>query len=173
MRPRAYRPTRMRPAALAILFVACERPPAMERNPDVLWFRSRTPVSTAIAEQIAKEAWHDGWAGPMYVMTPRARQGSHLVGHQRILLHEYETMSGQFRTVDLADDHAMGCVIARQALELLTTWNRRFDVQWDVQLGRSRGRVPRNASAIEYAACQNASAADAAAIERRYADRPR
>jgi hypothetical protein len=163
----------MRPAALAILFVACERPPVMEHNPDVLWFRSRDPVSTAIAKQIVNEARHDGWAGPMYVMMPSATRGSHLVGHQRIRLGEYETVDGQFRIVDPADDHAMGCVTVRQALESLRAWTRRFDVQWDVHLGPSRWRVPRNASAVEYAACQNASAADEAAIERRYADRPR
>ena len=170
---RGCRRTGMRPAALAILFVACERPPVMERNPDVLWFRSRDHVSTAIAEQIVKEARQDGWAGPMYVLMPHVTGGSHLVGHQRILLHEYETASGQSRIVDAADDHAMGCFTVRWALESLTAWTRRFEGQWDVQLGPSRERVPRNSPAIEHAACHHVSAGDAAAIERRYADRPR
>jgi hypothetical protein len=163
----------MKHAGLAVLLVACQRPPAMEWNPNVLWFRSRDTVSTPIARKIVSEAHRDGWAGPMYLMMPPAGRAHHLVGHQRILLREYETVSGRFRTVDPADDRAMGCVTVRLALESLEAWTRHYDVRWDAQLGSLRAHLPEHAQAIEAAACQDAPPADASTIRLRYADRPR
>src|SRR4051812_49110206 len=101
----------MRAVCVLIFAIACERPPVMENNPDVLWFRARGVVPPATAEQIVKEAAarRDVWAGPMYVMSPSAFRGRHLLGHQRLFLREYEPASGRFRAVNAADDRIMAC----------------------------------------------------------------
>jgi hypothetical protein len=165
----------VRTAPLLTLLIACEPPPAMESNPEVLWLRSRDVVSSATAQRIVQEATAHGntWAGPLYMISPSAFRGRHLVGHQRLYLREYEPTPGRFRTVDAADDRTMGCASLRRTVELLSEWARRFDATWDLQLGPRRMRLPGEAASIEPEICRNAGLSELAAIGRRYQDRPR
>jgi hypothetical protein len=159
---------------LAMLF-ACDPPPAIPSDPEVLWIRGRDVVSAATARQVVQEAaeHENTWAGPLYVLSPAAFRGKHLVGHQRLFLREYESTPGRFRTVDKADDRAMACATLRRTVELLSAWSRRFDTAWDVQLGPVRERIPGRSGAIDRAACGNPMSSEIAAIDRRYHDRPR
>jgi hypothetical protein len=158
-----------------MMLVACDPPPGMRSDPEVLWFRSREMVSSATARQIVKEAAarENAWAGPLYVLSPPAFRGNHLVGHQRLFLREYESAPGRFRTVDAADDRTMACSTLRRTVELLSDWSRRFDTAWDVQLGSLRERLPGGVGSIEREACGNLGLSEIASIDRRYQDRPR
>jgi hypothetical protein len=165
---------------MALLFafvLACESPPAMESNPDVIWFRSRSVVSVDNAAWISAQSrsTNEGrWAGPLWVMTPRAFMGRHVIGHVRLYLREYEAPPGRFRTVDASDDRAMACSGLRAMLSQLADWNRQRGLQWDVQLGQLRAQVPDGdgIAQLERATCAGASG-DPAGIARRYADRPK
>ncbi len=166
----------MRIALLLPLLLACE-PPAMESNADVLWFRSRSVASGPDAELIsvqARSAPGPGWAGPLWVLTPRAFRGRHVIGHLRLYLREYEAPPGRFRTVDAADDRAMACSGLRAMLSQLADWNRQRGLEWDVQLGQMRAQVPDGdgLAQLERATCAGVSG-DPAGIARRYADRPK
>jgi hypothetical protein len=159
---------------LAVLF-ACDPPPAMTNDPEVLWIRSRDVVSPATARQVVQEAAeHEStWAGPLYVLSPAASRGKHLVGHQRLFLREYESEPGRFRTVDTADDRTMACATLRRTVELLSDWSRRLDTAWDVQLGPLRERIPGRVGSIDREACGSLRPSEIAAIDRRYQDRPK
>jgi hypothetical protein len=170
MRRPVRRPSRVRAGLLLTLLVACERPPAMESDPETLWFRSRAVVSPADAEWVVAQARSGPrrpWAGPVWVLTPHAFRGRHIVGHQRLFLRDYETSAGQFRSVDAEDNRAMACRELRTTLSALERWSRERKLEWDLQLGKLR-----ESGAIERAICAGASAATAE-IERRYPDRPR
>jgi hypothetical protein len=86
MRRIRRRPSHVRAAPLLILLVACDPPPAMQSDPEVLWFRSRDMVSPATARQIVKEAaaQENAWAGPLYVMSPAAFRGKHLLDSDKL-----------------------------------------------------------------------------------------
>lgn len=163
---------------LLFLFVlACDPPPAMESNRDVLWFRSRSVASASDAAFISAQSRslpQSGWAGPLWVLTPRAFMGRHVIGHLRLYLREYEAPPGRFRTVDATDDRAMACSGLRALLAQLADWSRQRGLQWDVQLGQLRAQVPDGdaLAQLDRATCAGASG-DPAAISRRYADRPK
>jgi hypothetical protein len=165
----------MRAVALVAMVCACEKPPALESNPEALWFRCAGVVSSSSARQIVLEAaaQPDPWAGPLYVLSPRAFGGFHLLGHQRLYLHEYESTVGQFRVVAPEDDHKMACASLHHALGLLTDWSRRFNVRWEVQLGGQRGQVPGDTKRIEESVCQGVTTMDTEFVRVRYPDRPR
>lgn len=165
----------MRAVALFAMLYACEKPPALESNPEVLWFRCSSVVSPSSARQIVQEAaaQPDPWAGPLYILSPRAFGGHHLIGHQRLYLREYETAVGLFRAVSSDDDRTMGCATLRQTLGVLADWSRRFNVRWDVRLGALRGRVPDEVMRIEENVCRGMTTADAELVKVRYSDRPR
>jgi hypothetical protein len=165
----------MRAVVLVAMLFACEKPPALENNPEVLWFRCSSMVSASSAQQIVEEAaaQPDAWAGPIYVLSPRGFGGHHLIGHQRLYLREYEITVGQFRAVDPDDDRAMGCASLRHVLGLLNDWARRFHLRWDVRLGGQRGRLPGDARRIEENACRGVKSGDTEMVRVRYPDRPR
>src|SRR5260370_28640031 len=150
---------------IALLFafvLACDSPPAMESNPEVLWFRSRSVASgndAAFISAQSRSAPGLGWAGPLWVLTPRALMGRHVIGHLRLYLREYEAPPGRFRTVDAADDHAMACSGLRAMLSQLADWNRQRGLHWDVQLGQLRAQVPDGdgLAQLERATCAGAS----------------
>jgi hypothetical protein len=168
-------PVRVRATPLLLLLLACDPPPAMRSDPEELWFRSRGVVSSATALQVVQEAagHENSWAGPLYVLSPPASRGKHLLGHQKLFLREYEPAPGRFRAVDAADDRTMACATLRRTLELLSDWNRRFGTAWDVQLGPMQERVPGRAGSIDRNACSDLAPTELAAIDRRYPDRPR
>jgi hypothetical protein len=157
------------------MIFACDPPPALRNDPDVLWFRSREIVSSATARRIVKQAaaQENTWAGPLYVLSPQAVGGQHLIGHQRLFLREYEPAPGRFRTVDATDDRTMACATLRRTAGLLSDWSRRFDTAWDVQLGSLLQRIPGEIGSIDREACRNLTLAEITAIDRRYEDRPR
>ena len=157
------------------MLCACEKPPALESNPEVLWFRCTSVVSAATAHQIAQEAaaQPDAWAAPLYVFSPRAFGGRHLVGHQRLYLREYESAVGRFRSVAPDDDRKMACAGLRHALGLLTDWGGRFNLRWDLRLGGRRGKVPNETRWIEDDVCRGVTTADTELMRTRYRDRPR
>jgi hypothetical protein len=165
----------MRAVALVAMLCACETPPALESNPDELWFRCNCVVSPASARHVVQEApaQRDAWAGPLYVLSPRAFGGFHLLGHQRLYLHEYESTVGQFRVVAPEDDNKMACASLHHALGLLTDWGRRFNVRWEVRLGGQRGQVPEDTKRIEESVCQGVTTMDAEVVRVRYPDHPR
>jgi len=158
-----------------MMLVACDSPPGMRSDPEVLWFRSRDTVSAAAAQQMVKEgsARENAWAGHLSILSPPAIRGRHLLGHQRLFLREYESASGRFRTVDADDDRTMACSTLRRTVELLSDWSRRFDTAWDLQLGALRERLPGPAGAIDREACGDLGLPEVAAIDHRYRDRPR
>jgi hypothetical protein len=168
-------PDRVRAAPLLVLLLACDPPPAMRSDPEELWFRSRDAVSSATARRVVQEAAeHEStWAGPLYVLSPPAFRGKHLIGHQKLFLREYEPAPGRYRTVDAADDRIMACATLHRTMELLSDWNRRFGTAWDVQLGPLHERVPGRVGSIDRNACGNLAPSEVAAIDRRYPDRPR
>ncbi len=165
----------MRAVALLAMLCACEKPPALESNPEVLWLRCSSVVSPSSARQIIQEAaaQPDPWAGPLYILSPRAFGGHHLIGHQRLYLREYETSVGQFRAVAPDDDRKMACASLRHALGLLTDWSRRFNLRWDIRLGGRRGHVPADTTRIEEIVCKDVTTADSEIVRVRYPDRPR
>jgi hypothetical protein len=168
----------MRAAPLLLFFLACDPPPSMEANPEVLWFRSREAVAGDVAGQVVREAAEQSriWAAPLYVLSPAAFGGRHLIGHQQLYLREYETAKGRFRTVDPIDDRAMACIWLRRDLESLASWNRRFGARWDLQLGLLRAQLPGSpdeVTRIERAVCGPVHPNGVDAVDRRYDDRPR
>jgi hypothetical protein len=165
----------VRAASLVLLLVACASPPAMESDPNVLWFRSHGVVGSDVVIGLLKEnaASRDPWAGPLYLLPARVPGGMYLLGHQRLFLGEYETSTGRFRTVDPADDRTMACVALQQTLARLAAWSRRDGVRWDLQVGLRRGSLPGDTGAIERHCCGDAIPSQVDEIDRRYGDRPR
>ena len=166
----------MRGGPLLILLVACEQPPSLRGSADELTFRSEGVVPAPDADRIVQEAASrpDAWAGPPYVVAPPAFFGRHVIGHHCVHLRDYETASGEFRTVLAEDDLAMACAEVRRDVAMLTDWNRRFGVRWELRLGQRRAKVPGAAGDVARftaVACDAARLGDLAAIERRYSDR--
>jgi hypothetical protein len=164
----------MRGGPLLILLVACEQPPSLRGSADELTFRSEGVVPAPDADRIVQEAASrpDAWAGPPYVVAPPAFFGRHVIGHHCVHLRDYETASGEFRTVLAEDDLAMACAEVRRDVAMLTDWNRRFGVRWELRLGQRRAKVPgADVARFTAVACDAARLGDLAAIERRYSDR--
>jgi hypothetical protein len=136
--------------ALPLLFalLACDQPPGLESDPNVVWFRSSHRVSQATAVRIRSEVnpQPDWWAGPVYLYSSGRSGDAFLLGHQKLHLREYEVAVGTLRGVDAIDDRFMACDEARRLLLLLSGWAREFDTGWSVQLGTARGEVPSTAA---------------------------
>ena len=64
-----------------------------------------------------------------------------LFGEARLYLGEYETEPGKFREVDPKDDALMAYADALFTVQQLKEWAQRYQVSWDIQLGREKGRV--------------------------------
>jgi len=168
----------MRGGPLLILLVACEQPPSLRGSADELAFRSDGVVPAPAAERIVQEAASraDPWASPPYVVAPPALFGKHVIGYHSVHLREYETTSGEFRTVVAEDDLAMACAEVRRDVAMLTDWSRRFGVRWELRLGERRAKVPGAAGDLARftaVACDAARLGNLASIERRYSDRPK
>jgi hypothetical protein len=168
----------MRGGPLLILLVACEQLPSLRGSADELTFRSDGVVPAPAAERIVQEAASrpDSWASPAYVVACPAFFGKHLIGHHDVHLRDYETASGEFRSVVEEDDLAMACAEVRRDLAMLADWSRRFGVRWDLRLGKRRAKLPGAAGDLARfaaVACVAAGLGDLAAIERRYSDRPK
>ncbi len=168
----------MRGGPVLILLVACEQPPSLQGSADELTFRSDGVVPAPAAERIVQEAASrpDAWAAPPYVVAPSAFFGKHVIGYHCVHLRDYETASGEFRTVVAEDDLAMACGEVRRDVAMLADWSRRFGVRWELRLGEGRTKVPGPAGDVARftaVACDTARLGDLAAIERRYSDRPK
>jgi len=140
----------MRRALPLAVLLACTRPPALHNDPQALAYRSRSKVRDADARQIAGEAVGDArrrpaWSEPNHVHAADGPIGDgsdkYLFGEARLHLGEYETDPGTFREVDPKDDAVMAYADALFTVQQLQEWAQRYGISWDVQLGRSRGRV--------------------------------
>lgn len=168
----------MRGAPVLVLLLACDRSPLLEGTADELLFHSGGPVPAATARLIVQEAAARGnvWAAPLYVMAPSTSGGTEILGRHSVYRRDYETASGEFRTVDARDDRAMACDEVRRDVELLSDWTRRFAVHWHLRLGKHRGRIPDatgDVARLTRSVCDRAPLGDLVGIERRYSDRPR
>jgi hypothetical protein len=141
----------MRSAVILLAAAACSsRPPALHDDPQAIAYRSRSKVADAAARQIAAEAVGDArrrpaWSEPNHVHAADGPigdgQAKYLFGEARLYLGEYETDPGKFREVDPKDDAVMAYADALFTVQQLQEWAQRYKLSWDVQLGRSRGRV--------------------------------
>jgi len=141
----------MRRALPLLALLACtSRPPALHNDPQAIAYRSRSKVRDAHARQIAAEAVVDArrqpaWSEPNHVHAADGPIGDgedkFLFGEARLYLGEYETDPGKFREVDPKDDALMAYADALFTVEQLKEWAGKFDISWDIQLGRLRGRV--------------------------------
>lgn len=143
----------MRRALPVALLLACTRPPALHDDPQAIAFRSRSKVRDADARRIAAEAVGDArrrpaWTEPNNVHALGGPIGDgkdkYLFGEARLYLGEYETDPGKFREVEASDDAAMAYADALFTVGQLQEWAQRYGVSWDVQVGRSGGRVDAN-----------------------------
>jgi hypothetical protein len=138
-------------ALLIVVLLACtSRPPALHDDPQAMAYRSRSKVRDADARQIAAEAVGDArrrpaWSEPNHVHAADGPfgdgQDKYLFGEARLYLGEYETDPGKFREVDAKDDALMAYADAIFTVQQLQEWAQRYGLSWEVQLGRSRGRV--------------------------------
>src|SRR5918912_777314 len=62
-------------------------------------------------------------------------------GEAQLHLSEYETDPGRFREVDPKDDARMAYADALFTVQQLQEWAQKYEVSWEIQLGRERGRV--------------------------------
>jgi hypothetical protein len=141
----------MRRVAILVAAAACtSRPPALHDDPQAIAYRSRSKVPDAAARQIAAEAVGDArrrpaWSEPNHVHAADGPIGDgnekYLFGEARLYLGEYETHPGTFREVDPKDDAVMAYADALFTIQQLQEWAQRYKISWDVQLGRSKGRV--------------------------------
>jgi hypothetical protein len=140
----------VRRALPLLALLACTRPPALHNDPQALAYRSRSKVRDAHARQIAAEAVGDArrrpaWSEPNHVHAADGPIGDgedkYLFGEARLYLGEYETDPGKFREVDPKDDALMAYADALFTVQQLQEWAQHYDVSWDVQLGKLRGRV--------------------------------
>jgi hypothetical protein len=141
----------MRSVALLLAAAACtSRPPDLHDDPQALAYRSRDKVKDSAARQIAAEAVGDArrrpaWSEPNHVHAADGPFGDgkdkYLFGEARLHLVEYETDPGKFREVDPKDDAMMAYADALFTVQQLQEWAQRHKISWDVQIGRSRGRV--------------------------------
>ena len=148
---RPCEPCRMRSAVLLLAVAACtSRPPALHDDPQALAYRSRSKVTDTAARHIAAEAVGDArrrpaWSEPNHVHAVDGPLGDgndkFLFGEARLYLGEYETEPGKFREVDPKDDALMAYADALFTVQQLKEWAQRYQVSWDIQLGRAKGRV--------------------------------
>lgn len=140
----------MRGAPVLLVLLACSRPPSLHNDPQAIAFRSRSKVRDADAQKIAAEAVGDArrrpaWSEPNHVHGSGGAIGDgkekYLFGEARLYLGEYETDPGMFREVAPEDDALMAYADALFTVQQLQEWAQRYGVSWDVQLGKSRGRV--------------------------------
>jgi len=140
----------MRRALPLLLVLACSRPPPLHNDPQAIAYRSRSKVRDAAARQIAGEAVGDARRRPAWTESNHVHalggpigdgKDKYLFGEARLYLGEYETDPGSFREVDPRDDAAMAYADALFTVQQLQEWAQRYGVSWDVQIGRSRGRV--------------------------------
>jgi len=141
----------MRSAVLLLAVAACtSRPPALHDDPQALAYRSRSKVTDTAARHIAAEAVGDArrrpaWSEPNHVHAVDGPLGDgndkFLFGEARLYLGEYETEPGKFREVDPKDDALMAYADALFTVQQLKEWAQRYQVSWDIQLGRAKGRV--------------------------------
>ena len=133
-----------------VALMACSGPPALRRDPQALVYRSRSKVRDAAARQMAAAAASDArrrppWSEPNHLHAAGGPIGDgkdkYLLGETRLYLGEYEPEPGKFREVDPKDEAAMAYADALFTVSQLQRWAERHDVVWDVQLGRSQGRV--------------------------------
>jgi hypothetical protein len=171
-------------AQLLLLAVACtSRPPALHNDPQALAWRTRSKVSDAVAKQIAAEAVGDArrrpaWNEPNHVHGTDGPIGDgsdkYLFGEARLYLVEYETEPGKFREVDPKDDALMAYADALFTVDQLAQWSREHGIQWDVQLGKLRGRIDEKGpdAAAQQLLRQLAQKAGGATPEKAQAERP-
>src|SRR3954469_6889101 len=140
----------MRALPLLALLACTSRPPALHDDPQALAWRSREKVSDTAAKRIAAEALgaprrRPAWSEPNHVHAADGPIGDgndkYLFGEARLYLGEYETDPGKFREVDAKDDALMAYADALFTVQQLRAWAGEHGVSWDVQLGRTRGRV--------------------------------
>ena len=143
----------MRAWPLLALLACSSRPPALHDDPQALAWRSREKVSDAAAKRIAAEALgaarrRPAWSEPNHVHAADGPIGDgndkYLFGEARLYLGEYETDPGKFREVDAKDDALMAYADALFTVQQLKDWSNEHAVEWDIQLGHTRGRVGRN-----------------------------
>ena len=148
-----------RSALLLLAIVACSRPPALHEDPQALAYRSLRKVPDRAARQIAAEAVGDArrrpaWSEPNHVHAADGPFGDgkdkYLFGEARLHLGEYETEPGRFREVDPKDDARMAYADALFMVQQLQEWAQKYEVSWEIQVGRQRGRV--EASGVDTAA---------------------
>jgi len=141
----------MRTIALLLAVAACSsRPPALHDDPQAIAYRTRTKVPDSAARQIAAQAVGDArrrpaWSEPNHVHAADGPigdgQDKFLFGEAQLHLIEYETDPGRFREVDPKDDAVMAYADALFTVQQLQEWAQHYGISWDVQLGRSKGRV--------------------------------
>src|SRR3954463_6445866 len=140
----------MRALLLLALLGCTSRPPALHDDPQALAWRSREKVSDAAARRIAAEALgaarrRPAWSEPNHVHAADGPIGDgtdkYLFGEARLYLGEYETDPGKFREVDAKDDALMAYADALFTVQQLRAWSGEHGIGWDMQLGRTRGRV--------------------------------
>ena len=132
----------MRSAVLLLAVAACtSRPPALHDDPQALAYRSRSKVTDTAARHIAAEAV--GEPNHVHAVDGPLGDGNDkfLFGEARLYLGEYETEPGKFREVDPKDDALMAYADALFTVQQLKEWAQRYQVSWDIQLGRAKGRV--------------------------------
>src|SRR5947208_12275435 len=142
----------LRALPLFALLACSARPPDLHNDPQAIAYRSRSKVPDAAARQIAAEAVGDArrrpaWSEPNHVHAAGPfgdGKDKYLFGEARLYLGEYETDPGKFREVDPKDDAIMAYADALFTVQQLQEWAQRHKISWDVQVGRSRGRVEAN-----------------------------
>ena len=68
-------------------------------------------------------------------------QAKYLFGEARLYLGEYETDPGKFREVEPGDDARMAYADALFVMQQLRNWSSAHEIEWEVQLGSTRGVV--------------------------------
>jgi hypothetical protein len=174
----------VRTLPLLLALAACSsRPPALHDDPQALAWRSRSKVSDSAAKKIAAEALgaahrRPAWSEPNHVHAADGPIGDgqekYLFGEARLYLGEYETDPGKFREVDARDDALMAYADALFTVKQLEAWSGEHGIAWDVQLGRTRGRV--DAKGLDHGAqkvlAELSRRAGGASPEKAESDRP-
>ena len=137
--------------SILLVSVACSRHgPRLHNDPQALAWRSRSKVADADAKQIAAEALGDArrrppWSEPNHVHAADGPFGDgkakYIFGEARLYLGEYETEPGRFREVDPKDDALMAYADALFTIRQLQDWSREHGIEWDIRLGKLKGRV--------------------------------
>jgi hypothetical protein len=136
----------------SLTLAACGRhgPPHLHGDPQAMAYRSREKVSDAAAVRIAAEAVGDArrrpaWSEPNHVHAADGPFGDghdkYLYGEARLYLVEYETDPGKFRDVEPQEDAVMAYADALFTVGQLQRWSKEGSIDWDIRLGREKGRV--------------------------------